>query len=53
VIGLGVLTQIASTRVSLLVFAGLLALGILVATPALLGGRGRRRTSTQPQPLSQ
>ncbi len=52
VIGLGVLTQIASTRVSLLVFAGLLALGILVATPALLGGRGRRRTSTQPQPLS-
>ena len=52
-IGLGVLTQIASTRVSLLVFAGLLALGILVATPALLGGRGRRRTSTQPQPLSQ
>ena len=52
VIGLGVLTQIAPTRVSLLVFAGLLALGILVATPALLGGRGRRRTSTQPQPLS-
>ena len=52
VIGLGVLTQIASTRVSLLVFAGLLALGILVATPALLGGRGRRRASTQPQPLS-
>ncbi len=52
VIGLGVLTQIASTRVSLLVFAGLLAFGILVATPALLGGRGRRRASTQPQPLS-
>jgi MFS family permease len=52
VIGLGVLTQIASTRVSLLVFAGLLALGILVATPALLGGRGRRHSSTQPQPLS-
>ena len=51
VIGLGVLTQIASTRVSLLVFAGLLAFGILVATPALLGGRGRR-ASTQPQPLS-
>jgi MFS family permease len=50
VIGLGVLTQIASTRVSLLVFAGLLAFGILVATPALLGGRGR--ASTQPQPLS-
>jgi hypothetical protein len=53
VIGLGVLTQIASTRVSLLVFAGLLAFGILMATPALLGGRGRRHASTQPQPLSQ
>jgi MFS family permease len=37
VIGLGALTQITSTRVSLLVFAGLLALGILAATPALLG----------------
>jgi MFS family permease len=42
VIGLGALTQIASTRVSLLVFAGLLALGILAATPALLGRGGRR-----------
>jgi MFS family permease len=42
VIGLGALTQIASTRVSLLAFAGLLALGILAATPALLGrGVGR------------
>ncbi|HEX4009941.1 MAG TPA: MFS transporter [Solirubrobacteraceae bacterium] len=40
VIGLGVLTQIASTRVSLLVFAALLALGILAAAPALLGRRG-------------
>jgi MFS family permease len=40
VIGLGALTQIASTRVSLLVFAGLLALGILSATPALLGRGG-------------
>jgi MFS family permease len=51
VIGLGALTQIASTRVSLLVFAGLLALGILATTPALLG----RRTShpaPQPQPTS-
>jgi hypothetical protein len=37
VIGLGALTQIAPTRVSLLVFAALLALGILAATPALLG----------------
>jgi MFS family permease len=52
VIGLGVLTQVASTRVSLLVFAGLLTFGILAATPALLGGRGRRRPSTQPQPIS-
>jgi MFS family permease len=41
VIGLGVLTQIASTRVSLMVFAGLLALGILATTPTLLGRRGR------------
>ena len=45
VIGLGALTQIASTRVSLLAFAGLLALGILAATPALLGRRGRRASS--------
>lgn len=52
VIGLGVLTQIASTRVSLLVFSGLLAFGIFAATPALLGGRGHR-TSTDPQPLTQ
>ena len=51
VIGLGALTQVASTRVSLLAFAGLLALGILAATPALLGGRGRR-ASSHPQPLS-
>jgi MFS family permease len=34
VIGLGALTQIASTRVSLLVFSGLLALGIFAVTPA-------------------
>jgi MFS family permease len=39
VIGLGALTQVASVRVSLLVFAGLLALAILAATPALLGHR--------------
>jgi MFS family permease len=51
VIGLGALTQISSARVSLLVFAGLLALGILAATPALLG-RGQRRPSSQPQPTS-
>jgi MFS family permease len=37
VIGLGVLTQYVSARVSLLVFASLLAIGILVATPGLLG----------------
>ncbi|HWF72773.1 MAG TPA: MFS transporter [Solirubrobacteraceae bacterium] len=42
VIGLGALTQVTSMRVSLLVFAGLLALAILAATPALLarGGGG-------------
>jgi MFS family permease len=51
VIGLGALTQVASTRVSLLVFSGLLALGIFAATPALLGGRGHR-TSTKPQPIA-
>ena len=51
VIGLGALTQVASTPVSLLVFSGLLALGIFAATPALLGGRGHR-TSAQSQPLS-
>jgi MFS family permease len=51
VIGLGALTQIASTRVSLLVFAGLLALGILAATPALLGRRPSH-PSSQPQPTS-
>jgi MFS family permease len=48
VIGLGALTQVASTRVSLLVFSGLLALGIAAATPALLGGRAHRGS---PQPL--
>jgi MFS family permease len=44
VVGLGALTQIASTRVSLLTFAGLLALGILAAAPALTGDRRRRHT---------
>jgi MFS family permease len=39
VIGLGALSQVASTRVSLLVFAGLLSLGVLAATPSLLGRR--------------
>jgi MFS family permease len=53
VIGLGALTQVASTRVSLLVFSGLLALGILAAVPALLGGRRRGPgASAQPQPIS-
>jgi MFS family permease len=51
VIGLGALTQVASTPVSLLVFSGLLALGILAATPALLGGR-HHRASAQPHPIS-
>ncbi len=51
VIGLGALTQVASTRISLLMFAGLLGLGILAATPALLGRRSSR-SSSQPQPTS-
>ncbi len=51
VIGLGALTQVASTRVSLLVFSGLLALGIFAATPALLDGRSHR-ASAQPQPIA-
>ena len=50
VIGLGALTQVASARVSLLVFSGLLALGIFAATPALLGGRSHG-ASAQPQPI--
>jgi len=45
VIGLGALTQVASTRVSLLVFAGLLALAIIVAAPALLGRGGASPSS--------
>ncbi len=54
VIGLGALTQIAATRVSLLVFSGLLTLGILAAAPALLRSRGRGpRASAQPHPISQ
>src|SRR5947209_7510292 len=54
VIGLGALTQIASARVSLLVFSGLLALGIFAAAPALLGSRGRGpRASARPHPISQ
>jgi MFS family permease len=50
VIGLGVLTQIASTRVSLLAFAGLLTLGILAAAPALLGRHRPPRILTTPTP---
>jgi len=51
VIGLGALTQIASTRVSLLLFAALLTIGIIAATPALLGHRPTHRP-LQPQPAS-
>lgn len=39
VIGLGLLTQLLSTRVSLLIFAGLLAAGLLLSAPWLLGER--------------
>ncbi len=51
VIGLGALTQTASTRVSLLVFAGLLASGMVAATPSLLGRRANH-PSSKPQPAS-
>ncbi len=51
VIGLGALTQIASARVSLLVFAVLLALGIVAAAPALLGPRSPH-PSSRPHPVS-
>jgi hypothetical protein len=51
VVGLGVLTQLVPARVSLLVFAGILAAGILAATPSLLG-RGAGRRSSQPHPTS-
>jgi MFS family permease len=51
VIGLGALTQVASTRISLLVFAVLLVVGIIVATPALLGRRVTHPASQrQPAP---
>jgi MFS family permease len=53
VIGLGALTQLASTRVSLLAFAGLLMAAIFAAAPTLLGGRGRSpRASTHLHPIS-
>jgi MFS family permease len=39
VIGLGLLTQLATSKVSLLVFAGLLAAGVLAAAPRLLDPR--------------
>ena len=54
VIGLGALTQVASTRVSLLVFSGLLAFGTFAAAPALLGRRVRGpRPTGRPDPISQ
>lgn len=53
VIGLGALTLIASTRVSMLVFSALLALGTFAAAPALLGERARHHpTTARPQPAS-
>ena len=45
--------EIASTRVSLLVFSGLLALEIFAAAPTLLAGPGHGpRSSAQPQTTS-
>jgi MFS family permease len=51
VIGLGALTQVASARVSLLAFAGLLTAGILAAAPTLLKRRAGQIPS-QPSPLA-
>jgi MFS family permease len=51
VVGLGALTQIASTRVSLLAFAGALVVATLATAPALLG-RSRSHPPLQPQPTS-
>jgi MFS family permease len=51
VIGLGALTQITSTRVSLLAFAALLALAILAAAPTLLNRRADHPTP-QPHPTT-
>jgi MFS family permease len=53
VIGLGALTQIASTGVSLLVFAGLLAVAILAATPALLAPAKSEPFPPPPPPPSE
>jgi MFS family permease len=53
VIGLGALTQIVSTRVSLLAFSGLLVVAILAAAPALLDGRRPGlRPSAHPHPIA-
>ena len=51
VVGLGALTQIVSTRVSLLAFAGVLVCATLAAAPTLLG-RSRSHPPLQPQPTS-
>jgi MFS family permease len=47
VIGLGALTQVASTRVSLLAFSAALAAGIIAAAPTLLASR-RSASSDNP-----
>ncbi len=49
VVGLGALTQIASTRASMLAFGALLVAGIAAATPALLG-KPEPRTPPKPEP---
>jgi MFS family permease len=52
-IGLGALTQIVSTRVSLLAFSGLLTAAILAAAPALLDRhRPGLRPSAHPHPIA-
>jgi hypothetical protein len=48
VIGLGLLTQTLSPRMSLLVFAALLALGVVLSAPRLLG-RARPQLAIRPE----
>jgi MFS family permease len=51
VVGLGLLTQLVSVRMSLLVFAASLAAGLLLAAPRLLGRRTRREHRWRARPI--
>lgn len=50
VIGLGLMNQELAPRVALLIFAGVLALGTLAASPVLLGRRGAAGAAKAPVP---